>query len=128
MWPLAPAVIAAFHATMTPTEVERTGVIRCAGGVVLACDTGAKLNCGHADTSRHNRGAITWCRTHPGAGFVPLFAVGHASILRHAGAGYAWHCVASRAAPGRIVQPVDALGFAAEHWRPIAGPAGAPPG
>jgi hypothetical protein len=117
---LAPAVNAAFHATMPAAMVVRTGVIRCADGAVLACVTGANLNCGPADTSRHNPGAIAWCRGHPDAAFVPLFAAGHASI-------YAWHCAQGRAVPGRIVQPVDAQGFSAAHWRKIAVPGGSAP-
>lgn len=118
---LAPAVNAAFHATMPPAMVVRTGVIRCVDGAVLACVTGANLNCGKADASKHNPGAIAWCRGHPDAAFVPLFAAGHASI-------YGWHCTQGRAVPGRIVQPVDARGFSADHWRKIAVPGGdAPP-
>jgi len=118
---LAPAVNAAFHATMPPAMVVRTGVIRCADGALLACVTGANLNCGPADTSRDNQGAIAWCRDHPEAAFVPLFAAGHASI-------YAWHCAQGHAVPGRIVHPVDAQGFSADHWRRIAVPgASAPP-
>jgi hypothetical protein len=108
---------------MTAAEVERSGVIRCAGGAVLACLTGANLNCGQADTRRHNPGAIAWCRTHPNADFVPLFAAGHASI-------YAWRCEGSRPAIGRVVQTVDARGFSAAHWRVVVpAPGGSmPPG
>ena len=95
--------------------VVRTGVIRCADGAVLVCVTGANLNCGKADTSRQNQGAINWCQGHPDTAFVPLFAAGHASI-------YAWHCAQGKAVPGRIVQPVDARGFSAAHWRKIAVP------
>ena len=40
---LAHAVIAAFGVHMTQAEVMRTGVVRCAKGVVLACLTGADL-------------------------------------------------------------------------------------
>ncbi len=112
---LAPAVNAAFHASMPPAMVVRTGVIRCADGAVLVCVTGANLNCGKADTSRQNQGAINWCQGHPDTAFVPLFAAGHASI-------YAWHCAQGKAVPGRIVQPVDARGFSAAHWRKIAVP------
>ncbi|MDE2580505.1 MAG: hypothetical protein KGL52_02625 [Rhodospirillales bacterium] len=103
-------MIAAFHVTMTPHEVERNGVIRCAGGAVLACLAGANLNCGKADTRRHNPGAGSWCRTHPNAAFVPLFAAGHASV-------FAWRCAGTTAMPGRLVQRVDRQGFAAAQWR-----------
>ena len=109
---LAPKVIASFRVTMTPAEVERNGVIRCAGGAVLACLAGANLNCGKADTRRHNPGAAYWCRTHPDARFVPLFAAGHASV-------FAWRCAGTEPVVARVVQQVDARGFSASHWRVI---------
>ena len=109
----AAAVARVFHARMTPQEVVRTGVMRRGpDGRWLACLTGANLNCGKADTSRANRGASWWCRHHPGAPFVPLFASGHASI-------YAWACRGRRAVIARQVQRVDAQGYVAGAWRVI---------
>lgn len=109
----AAAVARAFHAKMTPEEVAHTGVMRRGpDGRWLACLTGANLNCGKADTSRTNRGASWWCRHHPGAPFVPLFASGHASI-------YAWGCRGRRAVIARQVQRVDAQGYVAGAWRAI---------
>ena len=109
----AAAVARAFHARMTPEEVVRTGVMRRGpDGRWLACLTGANLNCGKADTSRVDRGASWWCRRHPGAPFVPLFASGHASI-------YAWACRGRRAVIARQVQTVDAQGYVVGAWRVI---------
>ena len=110
---LAAAVARAFHARMTPEEVVRTGVMRRGpDGRWLACLTGANLNCGKADTSRVDRGASWWCRRHPGAPFVPLFASGHASI-------YAWACRGRRAVIARQVQTVDAQRYVVGAWRVI---------
>ena len=109
----AAAVARVFHAKMTPEEVVRTGVMRRGpDGRWLGCLTGANLNCGKADTSRTNRGASWWCRHHPGALFVPLFASGHASI-------YAWACRGRRAVIARQVQRVDAEGYVVGAWRAI---------
>jgi hypothetical protein len=109
---LAPAVIATFHANMTPEEVTRNGVIRCDNGYLSACLTGANLNCGKANTSKVNRGAEEWCRTHPSADFVPLFASGHDSI-------YAWRCNGTLPVISRQVGHVDHNGFVTEHWRRV---------
>jgi hypothetical protein len=109
---VAPAVIETFHATMTPAEVEHTGFVRCDHGVVLACLTGANLNCGKGNASRRNRGAESWCQTHPDASFVPLFAAGHDSI-------YAWRCHGTRAIIERQVQRLDAQGYVVENWREV---------
>ena len=95
---------------MTPENVTREGVVRCANGVVLACLTGANLNCGQADTRKSSEGGASWCKNHPNASFIPMFATGHATV-------YAWHCNGTTAAAGRQLQAVDAAGFVAENWR-----------
>lgn len=109
---LAPAVIAAFGAHMTPAEVERNGVIRCADGAVLACLAGANLNCGQADTSRQSQGGDAWCKAHPDADFVPMFATGHATV-------FDWRCAGHVAVPTGQVERVDPRGFVAGNWRRI---------
>lgn len=109
---LAPAVIAAFGVRMTPAEAARQTVIRCDHGEVLACMSGANLNCGQADTRRVSRGGDTWCHDHPNAAFIPMFATGHATI-------YTWRCDGTRAVPERQAQAVDARGFVAAFWRRI---------
>jgi hypothetical protein len=109
---LARAVIEAFHVTMTPAQVEHTGFIRCQHGVVLACLTGANLDCFKGNASQRNKGAEWWCQKYPDASFVPLFAAGHDSI-------YAWQCHGTRAVIKRRVQHLDAQGYVAENWREV---------
>ena len=98
---------------MTPTEVERNGVVRCADGVLLACLVGANLNCGKADAGTVNRGGETWCRQHAGAPFVPEFATGHDTI-------YAWRCDGTRATIARTALHADRQGFVAANWKRMA--------
>ncbi len=109
---LAPRVTATFHARMTPAEVARNGVLRCDGQAVLACLTGANLNCGPADRTRRNHGAAVWCRAHPDARFVPKFATGHTTV-------FDWRCAGQRAAIAAQVQQVDARGFVRGAWRAL---------
>lgn len=109
---LAPAVIAAFGVHMSADEVVRTGVMRCAQGQVMACLTGANLNCGRAEVSRVNHGAIDWCREHRDADFVPAYVTGHETI-------YAWRCHDGHAVVARHAMHADPYGFVAENWRPV---------
>lgn len=115
---LVPAVIAAFGlhlrnasgSGITPAEVARQTVIRCDHGAVLACMTGANLNCGPADTRLVSRGGDSWCADHPDAAFVPMFATGHAT-------NYAWRCAGTHAVPGRQTHALDKHGFVTAYWR-----------
>ena len=109
---LAPTVAATFHARMTAAEVAGNGVLRCEGGTVLACLTGANLNCGQADRSRRNHGATVWCRAHPDAPFVPKFATGHTTV-------FDWRCAGRHAVIAAQVQQVDARGFVRGAWRAL---------
>ncbi len=109
---LASDVIAAFAVRMTPTEIERNGVVRCADGVLLACLVGANLNCGKADTRTANRGAEAWCSRHADAEFVPAFAAGHDTV-------YAWRCEGTRAAIASAAQHADRQGFVAANWKRV---------
>lgn len=110
---LVGAVAAAFGAHMPPDEVAAQSSIRCEDGVVLACMTGANLNCGKADVRKTSQGGDAWCREHPDASFIPMFATGHATI-------YAWRCEGTRATPERQAQTLDAKGFVAENWRRLS--------
>ena len=112
---LVGAVAAAFGAHMPPAEVAAQSVIRCDNGVVLACMTGANLNCGKADVGTTSAGGDAWCREHPNASFIPMFATGHATV-------YAWRCDGTRAVPERQAQAVDAQGYVAGNWRRVGGP------
>ncbi len=107
---LVPAITAVFGVRMAPAEVQRQTVFRCAHGAVLACMTGANLNCGKADSSTTNAGADAWCRANRDAPFIPMFATGHATIYR-------WRCDGLREIAGPRVQAVDGQGFAAANWK-----------
>jgi hypothetical protein len=95
---------------MTPAELAQQTAIRCDRGEILACMAGANLNCGQADTRRVSPGGNAWCRDHPDADFVPMFATGHETI-------YAWRCAGTRAVPEHQAQAMDARGFVAGFWR-----------
>ncbi len=116
--PLPPSLVgevnAAFGVRMPPAEVVRQTVIRCHRGAVLACMTGANLNCGKADTRRASAGGDAWCRTNPNAAFIPMFATGHATI-------YAWRCAGSRAVAVRQVEALDADGYVTRNWKRLGG-------
>lgn len=109
---VAPAIIATFRANMTSAQVIRNGVMRCVDGHLMACLTGANLNCGKADTSKVNRGATEWCRSHPDADFVPAFASGHQTI-------YDWRCDGGQPVIARQVGHVDKGGYVIEHWKRV---------
>jgi hypothetical protein len=111
-------VAAAFGVHMPPAEMAAQTVIRCENGLVLACMTGANLNCGKADVSRTSAGGNTWCQQHPNASFIPMFATGHATI-------YVWRCDGTRAVPERQAQAVDAQSYVAGNWRRLDGAASA---
>jgi hypothetical protein len=112
---LVPSFLRAFGLERMPAEVaERTAYVRCDGGRTLACSTGANLPCGPADARRDMPEADAWCRANgdAGAGVVPAYVVGHATL-------YAWACRGGRAVPVRQVAHVDRRGFVAEYWRPL---------
>ena len=113
---LATAVITAFDVRMTPAQVMRQGVIRCANGIVLACLSGANLNCGKADLRRTSQGGTAWCESHVNSDFIPMFATGHQTV-------FAWRCVGSVAVPDKEVQIVDHAGYVAAYWRSLGTPA-----
>jgi hypothetical protein len=83
-------------------------VFRCMGGKVWLCSHGANLTCAKGDARRVSKGAIAWCKDHPGADVVPMVATGHATI-------HTWTCVGSEA---RIAssEKLDARGFIARQW------------
>jgi hypothetical protein len=84
-------------------------VFRCMSAKVWLCSYGANLVCDKADVSRVSKDGNAYCKQNPNSGFVPAYAVGHATI-------YEWKCVSTKA---RIVRPsahVDQRGFIAENW------------
>ena len=107
---LVPQFLRAFGLDMPAADARRLGSLRCEGGRVLACNAGANLPCGPADTRREIPAADAWCRDNPGALAVPAYATGHATL-------YAWECRDAHAVPVRQVAQADARGFVAEYWR-----------
>jgi len=96
-----------------PIDVVRHGAfVRCAKGKLLACLTGANLNCGKANTRRSLPGAGAFCRDNPDADMIPMFATGHDTI-------YAWRCIGRRAVATKAVVAVDAHGYDAGNWKEV---------
>jgi len=96
-----------------PADLVRdTGFVRCAGPRLLACVTGANLNCGKANLSRSLPGAKEFCRDNPNADVVPMAATGHDTI-------YDWRCVGRRAVATKTVVAVDPQGYDAGNWREL---------
>ncbi len=91
---------------------------RCFDGQVLACNVGANLNCGPADTGREpNPGMAEFCQENPESTFIPLFIVGHEGI-------FDWRCEAGVPKIAKQVFHVDPRGFVAEFWHQLQPPAG----
>jgi hypothetical protein len=79
---------------------------------VLACDRGANLPCGKANTSRSLKGGNAWCRQNPDSDFIPAYITGHDTI-------YEWRCKHGAPVPAATVESVDARGFIAQYWKPL---------
>lgn len=104
-----------FPGATSPSEAElKDGAnIRCMNGRLLACFVGANLPCGKMNIARENQGADEYCRTKPDADVVPAFAAGHDTI-------YSYRCAAGRPMIVRQTFALDARGFAARLWAPLA--------
>jgi hypothetical protein len=110
---LVPQAVAAFGLHGMPAaQVEKSTVIRCLDGKILACNYGANLPCGKANTSRAMPAATAWCHDNPAADFIPAYITGHDSIFN-------WHCVGGAPAATGPPAALDARGFLAAYWRPI---------
>jgi hypothetical protein len=111
--PLAAAASKAFHLrNETAGDLVRTTVMRCMDGRLLACNAGANLPCGKADTDRSLPQGAPWCRTHPEADFIPAYISGHASIFQ-------WRCRDGQPATTGQAEPIDAQGFIARYWKAL---------
>ncbi len=85
---------------------------RCMDGKVYACFIGANLPCGKLNTSRHNAGAETYCRTDPEADFIPMAATGHDSV-------YSYRCRGGKPEVAHTSYELDRRGFAKSLWLPL---------
>lgn len=109
---LVPAAERAFGLAAMPARmIRQSTVFRCFERHVLLCTVGANLPCGKADIRNAMPAADAWCAEHAGAGSIPAFVVGHATI-------YDWKCDGAKAAVARAVLHVDRRGFVAEYWKP----------
>jgi len=88
---------------------EAATVWRCMDGKTLACNGGANLPCGEADTSTEPRpDMLQWCQENADSP-IPAAITGHATI-------YIWEC---QGGVPRIVKQafdVDPRGFVADFW------------
>jgi hypothetical protein len=98
--------------TVPVDAVRRGGFVRCAKEKLLACLTGANLNCGKANLRRSLPGASEFCRANPDADIIPMAATGHDTI-------YAWRCIGKRAVAGKAVVTLDPDGYDAGNWREV---------
>ncbi len=107
---LTAAVARAFQ--IDEASTRDAAFVRCAGRKLMACYTGANLNCFKADKRRTLPGASAWCRDHPGSKGIPMAATGHDTI-------YDWSCEGSRAVAGEAVLAADQQGYIAANWKEI---------
>lgn len=99
--------------TNEPDEGQlKSAVFRCMDGHLLACFVGVNLPCGKLEVSRKNRGAVAYCRHHPGASIVPMAATGHDTI-------YFFTCSKTKAKISKRNWSVDRRGFGIELWKPM---------
>jgi hypothetical protein len=90
--------------------VARSTVARCMGGRLWACNMGANLPCGKANTAHSLPAGDDWCKQNPNSDFIPAYITGHDSVEQ-------WRC--SNGAPsitGRP-QPTDAQGYLSNYWK-----------
>jgi hypothetical protein len=90
----------------------KSAVFRCMDGRLLACFVGVNLPCGKLEVSRKNRGAVAYCRQHPGSSIVPMAATGHDTI-------YFFTCSKNKAEVSKQNWSVDHRGFGIELWKPM---------
>jgi hypothetical protein len=99
--------------TNKPDDDElKSAVFRCMDGHLLACFVGVNLPCGKLEVSRESRGAVAYCRHHPGASIVPMAATGHDTI-------YFFTCSKGKAKISKQNWSVDHRSFGIELWKPM---------
>lgn len=90
---------------------------RCMDGRVYACNRGSNLPClEKADAGREPTAAMNaFCRTNPGADYIPFAATGRATI-------YQWRCRGARPAIVKQYVEPDRRGFLSNVWHEIPPP------
>jgi len=108
---LVPAAEKAFGIhTANAGWVERSTVVRCMGGKLLACNMGANLPCGKANTATSLPAGDDWCRQNPNADFIPAYISGHDSAEP-------WRCANGVPAIAGPPARIDAQGYLSEYWK-----------
>jgi hypothetical protein len=108
---LVPAVEKAFGLhNADPAWVERSTVVRCMGGRLLACNMGANLPCGKANTALSLPAGDDWCRQNPNSDFVPAYISGHDSAEH-------WRCINGVPAIAGPPDPIDRQGYLTNYWK-----------
>ena len=97
---------------MPATEIQQSTVVRCMDGRLLACNYGANLPCGKANTNQSLPAANAWCRQNPNIDFIPAYISGHDRI-------YDWRCIQGMPTASGPVERVDARGFLTDCWKLI---------
>jgi len=96
-----------------PDQAElKTSSFRCMDSHLVACFVGANLPCGKIDTSKRNRGATAYCRSHRHDEIVPMSATGHDTM-------YTFSCAKGKARVKEQTWSLDRRGFATEIWKPM---------
>ena len=92
-------------------------------GQVYACNFGANLPCSSkANTDKTPSPAMEdYCKANPDSEFIPMSVTGHSTI-------YSWHCVKDTPELLDQIAKVDAAGYLAQIWYPIAPNASPKPG
>ncbi len=108
---LVPAAEKAFGIHTADTGwVERSTVVRCMGGKLLACNMGANLPCGKANTATTLPTGDAWCRQNPNSDFIPAYISGHDSAVP-------WRCTDGAPAIAGPPEPIDAQGYLSNYWK-----------
>lgn len=109
-------IAAGLESSTEPMEMlKQTTIWRCMNNQVYACNFGANLPCSSkANVDRTPSPAIEdYCKANPDSDFIPMSVTGHETI-------YSWHCVKDAAEVLDQIGKVDAAGYLANIWYPIA--------
>jgi hypothetical protein len=94
---------------------KKMTIWRCMQGRVVVCNFGANLPCDSKANMDKNptQVMIDFCKENPDSDFIPMAVTGHDVI-------YSWHCVKGVPELLEQISQVDAAGFLANIWYPVA--------
>jgi hypothetical protein len=107
---------AGLQASTEPMDMfQKTTIWRCMDGQVYACNFGANLPCdSKANTDKDPTPEMAdFCKANPESDFIPMYVTGHDTI-------YSWRCASGAAELLEQIAQVDAAGYLANIWYPIA--------